>query len=186
MSWSVPKYSWNAVFVIFDVEMAFFFPWGTVFGNTTKLARDDITLEERHRLQNELLSDKLWALNQAGLPPAPVAAEEPPATKPKAKGKGKAAKAAKPKEEAVKPPAPVKAAIETGPPPRLNLEAQVADQRESAKRLAWLAFTDILVFFGVLLVGFAYLWKRGDLDWVRSTAAQDQPSPPTASAGSEG
>ena len=26
--------------------------------------------------------------------------------------------------------------------------------------------------FGVLLVGFAYLWKRGDLDWVRSTAAE--------------
>ena len=30
---------------------------------------------------------------------------------------------------------------------------------------------DILVFFGVLLVGFAYLWQRGDLDWVRSIAA---------------
>jgi NADH-quinone oxidoreductase subunit A len=27
---------------------------------------------------------------------------------------------------------------------------------------------DILVFFGVLLVGFAYVWKRGDLDWVRA------------------
>ena len=38
--------------------------------------------------------------------------------------------------------------------------------------LAWVAFVDILFFFGVLLVGFAYLWKRGDLDWVRSTAAQ--------------
>src|SRR5205807_4877305 len=38
--------------------------------------------------------------------------------------------------------------------------------------LAWVAFIDILFFFGVLLVGFAYLWKRGDLNWVRSTAAQ--------------
>ncbi|MEM1062911.1 MAG: hypothetical protein AAGJ97_11350, partial [Planctomycetota bacterium] len=27
-----------------------------------------------------------------------------------------------------------------------------------------------LVFFGVLLVGFAYIWKRGDLDWVRVVA----------------
>jgi hypothetical protein len=35
-----------------------------------------------------------------------------------------------------------------------------------------LAFLDILVFFGVLLVGFAYLWRRGDLTWVRSTAAE--------------
>jgi NADH-quinone oxidoreductase subunit A len=43
---------------------------------------------------------------------------------------------------------------------------------QSAKRLAWLAFADIMVFFGVLLVGFAYLWRRGDLDWVRSIAAE--------------
>ena len=31
---------------------------------------------------------------------------------------------------------------------------------------------DIFVFFGVLMVGFAYLWKRGDINWVRSTAAE--------------
>jgi NADH-quinone oxidoreductase subunit A len=31
---------------------------------------------------------------------------------------------------------------------------------------------DMAVFFGVLLVGFAYLWRRGDLNWVRSTAAE--------------
>jgi NADH:ubiquinone oxidoreductase subunit 3 (subunit A) len=43
---------------------------------------------------------------------------------------------------------------------------------KSAADLAWLAFWDIMVFFGVLLVGFAYLWKRGDLDWVRSTLAE--------------
>ncbi|HVK07219.1 MAG TPA: NADH-quinone oxidoreductase subunit A [Gemmataceae bacterium] len=36
---------------------------------------------------------------------------------------------------------------------------------------------DILVFFGVLLVGFAYLWKRGDLEWIRSTAGQAEPVP---------
>jgi NADH-quinone oxidoreductase subunit A len=40
------------------------------------------------------------------------------------------------------------------------------------KTTAWVAFVDIAVFFGVLLVGFAYLWKRGDLNWVRSLAAQ--------------
>ena len=42
----------------------------------------------------------------------------------------------------------------------------------AAKSWAWLAFGDILVFFGVLMVGFAYLWRRGDIDWVRSTAAE--------------
>jgi len=32
------------------------------------------------------------------------------------------------------------------------------------------ALVDMLFFFGVLLVGFAYLWKFGYLDWVRSAA----------------
>ena len=44
--------------------------------------------------------------------------------------------------------------------------------RDQVKRLAWLSFLDIAVFFGVLLVGFAYLWKRGDLHWVRSLSEQ--------------
>ena len=28
------------------------------------------------------------------------------------------------------------------------------------------------VFFAVLLVGFAYVWKRGDLDWVRAVSRE--------------
>jgi NADH-quinone oxidoreductase subunit A len=43
---------------------------------------------------------------------------------------------------------------------------------ETARTLALTGLADILVFFGVLLVGFAYVWKRGDLDWVRAVAEQ--------------
>src|ERR1700758_2627711 len=32
----------------------------------------------------------------------------------------------------------------------------------AASQFAWLAFADLIFFFGVLLVGFAYLWRRGD------------------------
>ena len=32
------------------------------------------------------------------------------------------------------------------------------------------AVVDMLFFFGVLLVGYAYLWRFGYLDWVRSAA----------------
>src|SRR2546428_13035517 len=32
------------------------------------------------------------------------------------------------------------------------------------------ALVDMLFFFGVLLVGFAYLWRFGYMDWVRSAA----------------
>ena len=41
-----------------------------------------------------------------------------------------------------------------------------------ARTLARISIADIAVFFAVLLVGFAYVWKRGDLDWVRSVARQ--------------
>src|SRR5262249_3195922 len=40
--------------------------------------------------------------------------------------------------------------------------------RQAARDLALTSLADIGVFFGGLLVGFAYVWKRGDLDWVRT------------------
>jgi NADH-quinone oxidoreductase subunit A len=106
------------LFVIFDVEVVFFFPWAVVFGKATTLARASLPDATRAQLTKELL-------------PASAAAYIG-------------------REQKELPPVSPQAAWE----------------------LAWLAFWDILVFFGVLLVGFAYLWKRGDLDWVRSTLAE--------------
>jgi NADH-quinone oxidoreductase subunit A len=40
----------------------------------------------------------------------------------------------------------------------------------SAYEIRQVALVDMLFFFGVLLVGFAYLWRFGYLDWVRSAA----------------
>jgi NADH-quinone oxidoreductase subunit A len=61
----------------------------------------------------------------------------------------------------------------------------VAEQqiRDSARTLAWLSMWDIAVFFAVLMVGFAYVWKRGDLDWVRAVTHErtiDIGEPPRA------
>jgi NADH-quinone oxidoreductase subunit A len=103
------------LFVVFDVEMAFFFPWAVVFGGSNRLADEHVSVEEKAAIQKSLTG------------------HEPPA--------GKSA------------------------------------DTEAAKSLARLAFLDILIFFGVLLVGFAYLWKRGDLEWVRSMAGQHGPGP---------
>jgi NADH-quinone oxidoreductase subunit A len=44
--------------------------------------------------------------------------------------------------------------------------------REMAQTLATFSLIDILVFFAVLMVGFFYVWKRGDLDWVRTISRQ--------------
>ncbi|MBL8794167.1 MAG: NADH-quinone oxidoreductase subunit A [Planctomycetia bacterium] len=128
------------LFVIFDVEVAFFFPWAVVFGKATELAQPNLPEARRQLLNREL---------------APVATS-----------------AAQPQ------PTPAPATVE----PQANAAA--------ARMFSWIAFVDILVFFGVLLVGFAYLWKRGDLNWVRTfdlekSAATPPPAPsePLAAAG---
>jgi NADH-quinone oxidoreductase subunit A len=53
---------------------------------------------------------------------------------------------------------------------------QLAGQTTFAFRQT--ALVDMLVFFGILLVGFAYLWRFGYLDWVRSSASTSLPPPP--------
>jgi len=117
------------LFIIFDVEVAFFFPWATVFGKATQLA--------------------------AGPPAAVVSAEG----------------------AAVAPDATADRLRELGL--RDVSTASAADSpelRQSAHDLALTSFADIGVFFGVLLVGFAYVWKRGDLDWVRAIT-REKPQP---------
>jgi NADH-quinone oxidoreductase subunit A len=37
------------------------------------------------------------------------------------------------------------------------------------KELGMTAFIEMLVFVGILALGLAYLWKKGDLDWVKGT-----------------
>jgi NADH-quinone oxidoreductase subunit A len=38
------------------------------------------------------------------------------------------------------------------------------------KGLGWFAFLEMVVFLVILLVGYAYVWRKGDLDW-------DKPAP---------
>lgn len=127
------------LFVIFDVEIAFFFPWAVVFGSANQLA--DPNLPEPQRAE---------ARRRLEMPSPPGA----------------------------KPINPFEHVRDGGPVPQ---------EVEGGRSLARLAFAELLVFFGVLLVGFAYLWKRGDLEWVRSVAsqvqAQTKPSPPAAAGG---
>ncbi len=36
------------------------------------------------------------------------------------------------------------------------------------KKLGMFAFVDMMIFLAILLVGFAYVWAKGDLEWVKS------------------
>ncbi len=107
------------LFVIFDVEVAFFFPWAVVFGKANALSNENLPAGTRAALSRDLVT--------------PGSATILP-------------------EDMFNPSTTVSA--------------------DDARALAWIAFGDIVVFFGVLLIGFAYLWRRGDLDWVRSIAAE--------------
>ncbi len=59
-----------------------------------------------------------------------------------------------------------------GAPPSRPSRQEVAD----ARLLALASMADLGLFFAVILVGFAYVWWRGDLDWVRAVGRQDAPS----------
>ena len=115
------------LFVIFDVEVAFFFPWAVLFGKTTRVADPSA---EAPQVQ--------VSLAEMGM--------------------------------------------------STDVQSNLSETHTSASMLARIAFVDLLVFFGVVLVGFAYLWKRGDLDWVRASLEpepeelprQTQPAPMVA------
>jgi len=118
------------LFIIFDVEVAFFFPWATIFGKATHLMDprfDKVTLVSG---SPELTPAAKEIYRQLGAPNATV------------------------------------------PDASAGKNANETKIEDSARNLAWASILDILVFFGVLLVGFAYVWRRGDLDWVRAVSEE--------------
>src|SRR4051794_23183307 len=55
---------------------------------------------------------------------------------------------------------------------------------QSGFEIRSVAIVDMLFFFGILLVGFAYLWRFGYLDWVHATATSR--GAPGGAGGGEG
>ena len=110
------------LFIVFDIEVAFFFPWATVFGTGTQLADERLPAVTAENIDETAAAARL-TLSETLL---------------------------------------------SVPPGTLSYEEAIT--AEAARAFAWTGFVDVLVFFGVLLVGFAYVWKRGDLDWVRAVS----------------
>lgn len=110
-------YTVALLFIIFDVEVAFFYPWASVYGGAMQLADTRLAPTSEARIQ---VSEKLLNVTPG------------------------------------------------------TLDASQAISADTALTLGTVSVIDIAVFFAVLLVGFAYVWKRGDLDWVR---AYQKPAP---------
>jgi len=143
------------VFLIFDVEVAFFFPWAVVYGKATQLLGGE-------------------AVENAAVERAAPAAGRAAALSPAA--------AQTLRDLGVRRPGL--------PFPSGGVEANRRAVDGAAQRLALVAMTDMAVFFGVLLLGFGYVWWRGDLDWVRAVSRRRMgpagaADPPRAGASTE-
>ncbi len=122
------------LFIIFDVEIAFFFPWATVFGKANLLADPAVQVAEAQAGEVVLGDDARRLHREMGI---------------------------------------ARPALREG----VSAAEASADVRSGARRLAIISMLDIAVFFGVLMVGFFYVWKRGDLDWVRAVSQERARSP---------
>ena len=121
------------LFIIFSVEVAFFFPWAVVYGKVTNLAAANTEVVRPTASGGlELTSGAKGIFAELQIPPQATAGYV-------------AGKSAAEAERKIK---------------------------GDARTLAWISLADIGVFFAVLLVGFAYVWRRGDLDWVRAISRE--------------
>jgi len=139
------------LFIIFDVEVAFFFPWAAVFGKSTNLMDPRFEVVQRAPGGSIVLTDPAKYLYQE----LGVRNPTPP----------------------TKVPLSLQAEVTTTD----DLARSEAVIHAGARQLAWVTIVDIAAFFAVLLIGFAYVWRRGDLDWVRAVVTQHRaagPSPP--------
>ena len=46
------------------------------------------------------------------------------------------------------------------------------------RQLKWLGFIEMLVYIGIVLTGFAYIWQKGVLDWNQPERAEGGPASP--------
>ena len=129
------------LFIIFDVEVAFFFPWSAVFGKSVTMSRPDTSVVVADATgRPELSQDALGLYQEMGIR-SPVLPVDVPSS---------LADRVNPKSgEAQKSTAIIK---------------------QGMQQLSYVLLLDIGVFFAVLMVGFAYVWRRGDLNWVRTVS----------------
>jgi NADH-quinone oxidoreductase subunit A len=129
-------YTVALVFLIFDVEVAFFFPWAAVFGTSTRL----------------IVPEQTVAVAQVGSTEAEQANQ--------AIRKGLSTLGVPSHAATLSPMASSTSQAES---------RSFGAEKNSMQSLALVAMAEIGLFFAILMVGFAYVWYRGDLDWVRAS-----------------
>ena len=128
------------VFIVFEVELALFFPPATIFGTATR-----------------------WMRAASAAPASASLTVEK--TEPGAKPQETAGEGGDAKQSAITPLGQPTSSL----PPNSEADDNIRTRTfADARTLALAAAADLAVFFAVILLGFAYVWRRGDLDWVRA------------------
>ena len=112
------------IFIIFDVEVAFLFPWAAVFGKAA------------HLQEAATVATVDGGVNEAA--------------------------------QAIYTELGVADAV-------TEASASAAEISANAQQLLTLATYEVLVFFLILLIAFAYEWRLGALDWVRALVKEHNP-----------
>jgi NADH-quinone oxidoreductase subunit A len=135
------------LFIIFDVEIAFFFPWAALFGKSTNLMDERFAVVQRTDNAVVLTPQATHLYRELGIrnPTPPIEV-------------------------------PVSLQGEVTATDSLTQAEQVIHL--GARQLAWVTIVDIAAFFAVLMIGFAYVWRRGDLDWVRAMTQEHAAAEP--------
>jgi len=137
------------LFIIFDVEVALFFPWATVFGKATHLTDPALVAATA---DGGFSPAAEGVFRELGVVRPVVPQQEGPLLTP-----------------TLAEARHIEATRGEKTPPQAAAQWSIA---RTGSLLARTAVVDMAAFFAVLLVGFAYVWRRGDLDWVRAVSAE--------------
>ncbi len=130
------------LFIIFDVEVAFFYPWATVFGKANHMADTELVVVEGGASPPKLSASAEGLYRELGISHPTLPGPEVPVS------------------------------LEGQVTATNTTERQSQIIKSGSRQMALVSIVDIGVFFAVLLVGFFYVWKRGDLDWVRAVSRE--------------
>ncbi len=157
------------VFIVFEVEVALFFPPATIFGTATHWMKPQTSLDVSGSLDDDL-----------GVKQEPAPLRSLPADN------SASARAIRLyfQAELAKPPPTAEelhklaqagalvstyiARVDQTTEDLRKLAEAAAVEAEDARTLALAAAADLAAFFALILLGFAYVWRRGDLNWVRA------------------
>jgi NADH-quinone oxidoreductase subunit A len=159
------------VFLVFEVEVALFFPTATIFGKAAQVLDPNfaITTPDTARVPDNKAqtANKTTTLDGSSSKLERISSQLSPAVAQKYADLGVPASAM-----------PFSQFLHSGSPSSHGGKSSSEISEEVKSEFQSLALTSMLdlgLFFAVLLVGFAFVWSRGDLDWVR--AVRHLPTP---------